>query len=51
MKLVSDASAERIGGIARTILGEAREMDATTLISVGSCGLGGISRVCGSRSS
>ena len=45
VKLLGDASAERIGGIARTILGEAREMDATTLISVGSRGLGRISRV------
>ncbi len=45
VKLVGDASAEGIGGIARTILGEAREADAATPISVGSRGPGRISRV------
>jgi nucleotide-binding universal stress UspA family protein len=45
VKLVGDESAEGIGSIARTILGEAREADAATPISVGSRGLGRISWV------
>jgi nucleotide-binding universal stress UspA family protein len=45
VKLVGDESDEGIISIARTILGEAREADAVTLISVGSRGFGRISRV------